>query len=140
MPLRPLKTSDHALITDSWVKSYRGSPFARRIPDQVYYDHMYQAVRSMLELERENFEVLCAPFEEDVIQGWACTTKETLHYVFIGTAFRGLHLARTLLPERVRYYSHFTLAARPLLEALGCRWDTHGLPLAGGPEYNPFTF
>jgi hypothetical protein len=140
MPLRPLKTTDHALILDSWIKSFRGSPFARRIPDKVYFDHYYHAVRQMLEYERDNFEVLCAPTDEEVIQGWCCATKDVLHYVFIGTAFRNLHLARSLIPKSIVRYSHFTLAARPLLEALGCRWGENGLPLAGGPSYDPFAF
>ena len=140
MPLRPLRHADHALILDSWVKSYRGSPAARRIPDKVYFDHYYQAIRQMLEYEARNFEVLCAPTDENVIQGWVCSTVECLHYIFIGTAFRGLHLARGLIPKTITHYSHFTLAARPLLEALGCRWAENGLPLVGGPQFDPFQF
>jgi hypothetical protein len=140
MPVRPLKASDHALILDSWLKSYRGSPAARFIHDDVYYGHMREAVGYWLDREPESFAILCAPTEEDVIQGWSCSAAGGLHYIFVGSAFRGLHLARSLIPSDIRRYSHFTLAARPLLEALGCKWDKSGVPLSGGPQYDPWSF
>jgi GNAT superfamily N-acetyltransferase len=104
--IRPAVLEDRSFIIDSWLKSYRRSPFARRIPDDVYLSPWGHAgfVEQMM-LVTPWCPVACLPTDPSFIFGFAVfglsgevhRTKKLLHYLYVKKDYRKNGVGRLLL-------------------------------------------
>lgn len=94
---RPAEPSDRGYIIDTWLQTYRGSPFARKLPDFAYWSRFGHAGLVEHLVDQGTILVCCLPEGGPWMYGWSCSIGETLHYVFIKHEFRKQGLAAALL-------------------------------------------
>lgn len=120
--IRPAVEDDTALILDSWLRSYADSPFARRIPRDLYrsrYGHQ-GLVKDLLASGLTTCLVL--PDDESYVVAWSCADEGALHYVWTRLLFRRRGCCRRLLgaqPLPVVRVTHHTLSWRDVAAGMG---------------------
>ena len=95
--LRPYCEDDRSFILSSWLKSYRGSEFAQRLPADVYwsrYGHVGVVEDSFM---RSRVWVATLHEERTWIYGWAAVEGDLLHYVFVRREDRKAGIGRALM-------------------------------------------
>jgi hypothetical protein len=98
--IRAARESDHALIFDSYLKSWRINKAAGTVPNHLFY----QVQRTLLEDLISRGALLRVAYpegHEDLILGWACAEekegKTVLHYLYVKDPYLGLGLPELLL-------------------------------------------
>lgn len=92
---------DWPFVTNSWLKSYRDSKFARRMRSSIYFEEHGSLVREAL--ARDAALVACAANVPDEIVGWVCyrpspaETPLTIHYIYVPRRYRRQGFANDLL-------------------------------------------
>jgi hypothetical protein len=120
---REAKPSDHALVIDSWKRSYEGSPAVRGADREHYRVDMTRTIRRLL--DKASIRVACDPDDEDTVVGWVAYTGTELHWGYVKEAFRSECKLSWLL-EGVPITA-YTFRGRMLEHALvginGCRFE-----------------
>jgi len=122
-----------ALVYDSWVESFRKSPWAGCVRNDVWQTCQRATIQGILQ-RGAKLTVVLAPVVEGVhtgrrVMGWACTEPqlEVLHYVYMKADFRKHGIARAILLHETGgwhqpRYTHRTRASELLLPRR-FRWD-----------------
>jgi hypothetical protein len=86
---RPATPADMPLIMDSWLKSWRVSPWAGIIPNNTFYP-LTRGVIEHIVMRGAEFEVACSEQKPDLIFGWICreqTNEQTpiavIHFLYV---------------------------------------------------------
>ena len=121
--IRAGRPSDHALVVDSWKRSFEGSPSVRACDREHYRTEMTRTIRRLL--DRATVRVACDPDDEDTVVAWVAFTGRELHWGYVKEAFRTECKLAALL-EGVTIDS-YTFRGRMLEHALvginGCRFE-----------------
>lgn len=93
--LRPGEPGDRGYIIDSWLQSYRHSPFAAKLPDFAYWSRFGHVgvVESLLADPDTRVKVACLPDGGAWLYGYVVYTYAPsliLHYLFVAPEFRGI--------------------------------------------------
>lgn len=101
---RAVEPGDISFILDSWIKSYRTSPWAGVVPNHKFFDVTHEVIEELL-TRGAVLSVACATHDPTRILGWACTEHVTggvaCHYVYVKDPFRRMGLATELLKRNV---------------------------------------
>lgn len=96
--IRPGGAGDRGYIVDSWLQSYRPSPFATQLPDWAYWSHFGHVGIVESIMESSPALVACLPDARDFIYAWAVGDRRGfLHYVFVRNDFREQGFAKALV-------------------------------------------
>lgn len=133
MKFAPPLPDEYGLIYDAWSNSYRKSPWAGTIPNNLY-DQVSRATAS--EILSRGARVVMAV--EEVPGGRRAIgysvsepAKGVLHWLYVKRDYRGLGLGKALLaetlqpfPADVRWvYTHRTKASAHFLRDVRIDWD-----------------
>jgi hypothetical protein len=91
--IRPAERGDRGYIIDTWLQSYRSSPFAQKLPDFAYWSRFGHVglVESIMDNPDTRIKVACLPDGGSWLYGWICSNLVGLvHYVFVRNEFRRL--------------------------------------------------
>jgi hypothetical protein len=98
--LRPSKPTDLSFVYDSWLNSWRRSPWAGTIPNHLYYETQRETISGLLRRGAQ-VTILCAEGLEDFIIGWAChertSIEPVLHYLYIKDPYLSFGFHHSLL-------------------------------------------
>jgi hypothetical protein len=119
---RPMAPGDVNFVLDSWLRSYRESPYAGCIPNNRFFDIMHEAVEGLL-ARGAKVEVACAKHDPDKILGWLCgeiiNEELCLHFCYVKDPYRRMGLMTELLDrldethkEGKRMYTFKTAASK----------------------------
>ncbi len=113
--VRPADASDVNFIMNSFLKSLRGYPGLRNVPNEIYYYEQTKALEALL--RSSETLILCNPEVPDQIYGYiiAKPNKET-HFVYVKYTYRKFGLARKLLEA-----AHPLLYKKTLKATYTCR-------------------
>lgn len=114
--LRPATSEDVSFIFSSWLKSYRGSPFARNVANEIYFNEHHLLIEKLV---RENEVIIaCNNEDENQIYGYIVAGKTesifTLHYIYVKHNFRSMGIGAALLnhfehdASVASIYTHYT--------------------------------
>lgn len=100
--LRPVRSDDVALITNSWLTSYRDSCHVWGVPDRSYYWCEHKVLEHLI--PRSAVVVACLEEDPNVILGWIAYEMAedgvmVLHYLYVKKHFRGMNIAKRLFQE-----------------------------------------
>lgn len=121
------------LIYDSWTKSYRKSPWAGTIPNNLFEQVQRACIQGVL-VHGAHIVVALAPqvpgvFEGRRVMGWICyeSSIEVVHYFYVKNDFRGQGIAKALIEHAASTwqkprYTHRTRGSAILSKKW--RWDT----------------
>lgn len=114
---RELVPGDVALVNDTWSKSFRDSPWAGVIPNNMYHEVTRQTITGLM-ARGARFIVACRIDDPDQVLGWLCHEDvpggSAVHYLFVKGPYRRQGLASELLrrlgtpPDARRFYTHRT--------------------------------
>ena len=120
--IRKANQEDVNFIFNSWLKSFRGSLFAKPLNNTVYFTEHHK----ILERIAKTSEILIACNKDDPTQiyGYICAERVegifVLHYAYIKHTYRSMGIAKILLsaferdPEEAGCYTHHTRSAERL--------------------------
>lgn len=95
--IRPFNADDTAFLFKSWLDSYRYSDWGKQLDSRTYYDGHHAAIERVLENPRTRVVVACLPDTPYVDLGFAVSTGDTLHYVFVKRQARQFGVGSALL-------------------------------------------
>jgi GNAT superfamily N-acetyltransferase len=97
---RPVQPADVRFVVDSWLRSYRMSPWAGVIPNHRWFDVMHESVSELL-ARGAKLLVACNKDAPDQILGWVCHEKvrggTCIHFVYTKEIVRRRGVASELL-------------------------------------------
>ena len=110
--------SDYPFIYASWLRGLRhGSAYHEMIDNDAYFKHQHRVIEKILE---DDFEALiriaCLKDSPDVILGYSVFRNDQLHLVFVKRSWRGIGLAKDLVPENIKEVSHITKVGASILQ------------------------
>lgn len=97
---RPATAQDINFIFNSWLKSYRNSDFAKKIPNDVYFSEHKEKITAIL--TNSTVLVACNPDTPSQIFGYLVMSQEpvtVLHYVYVKYPYRKLGIARRMVED-----------------------------------------
>lgn len=115
---RPMAPGDVNFVLDSWLRSYRESPWAGCTPNNVFFQVYHEAIEGLL-ARGAKVEVACAKHDPDKILGWICSEAvkggSCVHFTYIKDPYRRMGLATELIDrnaqENRRFYTFRTKGA-----------------------------
>lgn len=100
---RDLEPGDVSFVLDSWIKSFRDSPYAGVIPNHRFFDITHEVIEELL-ARGAKVEVAAAKHDPTRILGWVCYEPVNgglaVHYLYVKDPFRLRGLGKTLLERR----------------------------------------
>ena len=98
--IRSANEDDHGFILNSWLKSYYDTAdISPRISRKVFFKNEGKIIENLLKTEL--VKIICNPFDETHIYGYACFNDNPtiLHYIYVKQPFRKMGLARNILRD-----------------------------------------
>jgi len=117
---------DFKFIFDSWLRSWRKSPWAGVIPNNVYYP-LTRGVIEQLVGRGAEFIIACSPKNPDAILGWLCYElagpDAVVHYAYVKDPFLPFGIGKQLV-DRIpgNKPGFYTFRYRQVLDACGKGW------------------
>ena len=97
--LRPLIDEDHAFLFNSFLKSYRFSPFAEKITNTIYFEDHHKLIERII--ENSKVLVACNPSDPSQLYGYILAGEEegvlVIHFLYVKHTFRNMGIGKTLL-------------------------------------------
>lgn len=130
--IRPATDDDRAFISASWLRSYRASGFAERIPSDVYWSRWGHSgfVDAVLDGQFGLWPlVACLPSDPSFAYGFAAyalsyENRTLLHYLYVKQAYRRNGVGLQLLGEvGPRVVTHDTPAWRSFAAKHGIKFE-----------------
>ena len=117
--LRPLVEEDHAFLFNSFLKSYRFSPFAEKITNTIYFEDHHKLIERII--QNSKVLVACNPSDPSQLYGYILAGEEdgilVIHFVYVKHTFRNMGIGKTLLDavghssDNAAVYTHHTRMA-----------------------------
>lgn len=135
--IRSAQPEDVNFILNSWLMSYRHSPFAKGVLKDVYFKKHHEFVKACL----ARSAVFCAVSKDDTTQiyGWVCIEPPTgheltraLHYVYVKHPYRNFGIGSSLLSHVLESEPKFAFSHLATGKLLGF--------LAEKGSYDPYRF
>lgn len=128
--IRDGNDEDHALVYATFLRGmYYGDSWFSLIPKDIFMANYKVFTAGLINSPNTIIKVACLKEESDVIIGYSILSRDmnTVHYIYVKSAWRNHGIARSLLPPDPMYVSHLTKLGKTLL---------HKLPNA---TFNPFS-
>jgi GNAT superfamily N-acetyltransferase len=147
--IRACVPGDLDRILREWLSSFRSSPWAGVIPNNLYRKVYAETIRQLLS-RGARIDVACYAEKPEIIVGFICyemtPRDKILHYAFIRSDYRGNGIARALmnnagfLPNQPYVYTFRTresgyFSGGRHMKELACRKEAYKQdPDAGNPQ------
>ena len=123
--------SDKSFIFNSWLKSFRNSPFAKPMPNEPYYKNHKQIIEKLLKKSK----VLIAANPSDPLQIFGYIVYEELgdvkilHYVYVKYSFRKFGIAKNMVnsitEDKAFLYTHHVDLLRKIKDKYSMLYDPY---------------
>lgn len=97
---RRARLEDGNFVFSSWLKSYRGSDFAKHMTNDVYYGHHKSIVAALI--AKSIILVACNPEDENQVFGYIVFEHERgclVHWLYVKYTYRKLGVANALIGQ-----------------------------------------
>lgn len=131
--LRPAKLEDLNFILNSWLKSYRNSPFAAKMINKVYFTNHQKLIKNLL--ANNLITIACNPQDEEQIFGYTVFNYMPadvllIHYMYVKHTYRKFGIAKEMLTAIQKeqtgvLYTHHTKYADLLKSKVALIFDPY---------------
>lgn len=128
---RTLETEDESFIYNSWLKSFRNSPLAKPLCNEVYFRNHKLIINNIL--QRSTTLLACNPEDSSQIYGYIVYEMlrgvPIVHYVYTKYTYRKLGIAKQLFEATIKskplLISHYTSNLKPHMDKLELIFDPY---------------
>lgn len=114
--IRPFQFDDLPFIFSSWLKSLRwGNSYFQAIEQDSYFKGQHRAIERVLGDPKTTVKVACLSDASEVLVGYSVYTGDVLHFVYVKEDWRGISLAKDLVPKNIKTVSNFTRVGLSIL-------------------------
>ena len=107
--IRSGNASDTNFIYATWLRGlYYGDTWFSEIPKQIFMENYHNIITSILTNPTTSVQVMCLKDDPEVIVGYMVLKPETIVWTFIKKNWRGIGLARDLVPADTKFVTHLT--------------------------------
>lgn len=109
--IRDFLPGDKNFVFATWLRGlYYGDSWFREVKKDVFMDNYHRFIERLLETPGVQVKVACLKNDPEVILGYSVVSElaPVLHWVFVKTAWRGIGIAKSLVPEGVTTITHAT--------------------------------
>ncbi len=100
---------------------YYGETWFSEIPKQIFMENYHNVIKHLLTNGKNVLRVACLKDEPEVILGYALlsTDQSIVHFSFIKKVWRGIGIARDLVPTSVTTATHLTKTGLSIVKRKG---------------------
>lgn len=114
--IRDVLPGDKNFILATWLRGLRyGNDWFEAIDTEAYYKVYHAVIETLLSLPTTLVRVACLKDDAEVILGYCISSGVRLDWVFVKGAWRGIGIAKILVPAEISIVSHLTVAGKALL-------------------------
>lgn len=124
--IRDLTPSDKSFILSTFLKGLKfGSDFFKEIDNDAYFKNYQKIIESLISQPKTEVKVACLTEDPDVILGYSIHDKDgsTVHFVFVKSAWRGVKIAKALVPKTATTATHITKIGLSLVRKRGIKFN-----------------
>lgn len=98
---RNLKLNDINFIYSTWLKSYRQSPWAESMSNDIFFSQHKVLIDSIIARPTASVIVICNPEDEEQVYGYLVSEANLsiLHFAYIKYNYRKLGMMKSLLGQ-----------------------------------------
>lgn len=104
MTIRDYEPNDRAMVANNWLRSFRESPYAKHMRNDVYYGGHSPLVNALIDACQIRVASIYVPShdlpsgpESRVDIGWVCFQPGVLHYAYVKELYRRSGVSSALL-------------------------------------------
>jgi GNAT superfamily N-acetyltransferase len=113
--IRGPQSGDTNFVYATWLRGlYYGNDFIKQIDKDIFMEEYHPVVTGILRRPGISIKIACLKEDEDVILGYSITEGSTLHWVFVKPVWRGIGVAKKLLPDKIITITHYTNLGKKL--------------------------
>ena len=113
--VRDANPDDKSFIFATWLRGLRyGNEFFAAIHKATYFRN-YHAILEKLLTSGVTIKVACLKEDPSVILAYSVFKGPRLDWVFVKAAWRGIGLAKSIIPPTIEKVSHLTKVGRSIL-------------------------
>lgn len=107
--IRDYREEDKNLVLSTFLRGvyHGGSPFSE-MPKQLFMHHYHRVAEHFL----TNHKIVVACLDSDIntVLGYAMLVPGTdkIAYVFVKKPWRGIGIAKKLVPDNIKFFTHYT--------------------------------
>jgi GNAT superfamily N-acetyltransferase len=116
--IRFYKPEDKSFImATSLLGLYYGDSWFSMIPKDIFMDNYKKVFEHFIDSPTTGIAIACLPDDHDVILGYSIVSSdlETLHWVFVKSAWRKQGIAKSLVPANIKWVTHLSTTGKDLL-------------------------
>lgn len=116
--IRYAAEEDRNFILATWLRGlYYGDTWFREVPKEIFMTEYHKILNNILASPNTKIYVACLIDDPDVILGYAVTNQAetTLSWVFVKSAWRGIGIAKGLMPKSITSVTHLTKVGLSIL-------------------------
>lgn len=107
--LRPGLKTDEPFIYASWIKGvFYSDGKHRRAHIADFYKYYHDIISKIIESPIAKITIACLQDDDDIILGYSVSEPQTLHWVYVKPAWRGIGLCQDLVPQDTATVTHMT--------------------------------
>lgn len=127
--IRDIQPADRNFILATWLRGLRfGNDWFQEIEKTVYFTVYQQVVDTIISDSSNTIKVACLKEDPEVILGYSVYAGERLDWVFVKKAWRGIGIAKSLIPSGITTVSHLTKTGKSIMHKS-----------MKGAHFNPFS-
>ena len=114
--VRDYTPNDKAFVISSFLKgNYYGHSWFSLIPQAIYFENYHKVAEHLV--RTATIKIACLPEDPTIIIGYSILSSDfqTIHWVHVKKKFRGLGVAKDLLPKHPQYVSHLNDLGQSLM-------------------------
>ncbi len=109
--------ADRNFILATWLRGLKyGNDWFHAIDSEAYYKHYQAVLQALLDRPTTEVKVACLKDDPDVILGYLVHKGPRIDWVFIKSAWRGIGIARSLIPPGAHTVTHLTKVGMIILK------------------------
>lgn len=118
--IRNVIPEDKNFIFATWLKGLRfGNDWYGLIDSKVYFRIYHTVIEALLSRPNISIKVACLKEDHKVILGYSVYSDIRLDWVHVKKSWRGIGLAKDLVPDNITTASHVTDVGRSIIKKKG---------------------
>lgn len=128
--IRPMVESDKNFVMATMLRGlYYGESWFSEIPKNIFMTNYHKTIENLLARESTQVLIACLSDDADIILAYSVLTPlaHTVHYVHCKPAWRGIGIAKSLVPDTTKFATHLTKTGLSIIRKKGLLFDPFAL-------------